>query len=401
MSAANLQMAPSVRTILLCFIVAILEGFDLQSVGVAAPAMAATFKLDSAALGWVFSAGLIGLLPGAVCGGWLADRFGRKQVLIGAVILFGLFSLLTAHSATYQQLLAARLITGLGMGAALPILIALSSEVASAELRNMAVSLTYCGVPLGGAIAALIGMFSVAGDWRLVFYVGGVAPLLIAPLLMLWLPESQVYRGQALALGATARELLGGRRAFSTLLLWCSCFCTLTILYMLLNWLPTLLIERGLSRPDTSAIQVLFNLGGVAGSLLAGRLMDKGNALLAVALAYLGMFAALAALGYLAVLGGLYVAGMAAGACAVGGQLILYALAPRIYPAQVRATGVGVAVAVGRLGSMSGPLLAGQLLAAGAGVSGLLLAVSPLVAVAAISAATLLSQDRHGFRSAS
>ena len=91
-------------------------------------------------------------------------------------------------------------------------------------------------------------------------------------------------------------------------------------------------------------------------------------------------------------------AGMAAGACAVGGQLILYALAPRIYPAQVRATGVGVAVAVGRLGSMSGPLLAGQLLAAGAGVSGLLLAVSPLVAVAAISAATLLSQDRHGFR---
>ena len=119
MSAANLQMAPSVRTILLCFIVAILEGFDLQSVGVAAPAMAATFKLDSAALGWVFSAGLIGLLPGAVCGGWLADRFGRKQVLIGAVILFGLFSLLTAHSATYQQLLVARLITGLGMGAAL------------------------------------------------------------------------------------------------------------------------------------------------------------------------------------------------------------------------------------------------------------------------------------------
>jgi AAHS family 3-hydroxyphenylpropionic acid transporter len=101
-------------------------------------------------------------------------------------------------------------------------------------------------------------------------------------------------------------------------------------------------------------------------------------------------------LGLLEQLQGLYIAGMAAGACAVGGQLILYALAPSIYPAQVRATGVGVAVAVGRLGSMSGPLLAGQLLAAGVGVGGLWFAVSPLVAIAAVTAATLLTQDRRG-----
>lgn len=393
MSAANVPTASPLRTILLCFIVAILEGLDLQAVGVVAPAMAATFQLDSAALGWVFSAGLIGLLPGAVFGGWLADRFGRKRVLIGAVILFGLFSLLTAYSASYEQLLAARLFTGLGMGAALPILIALSSEVASAGLRNIAVSLTYCGVPLGGAIAALIGLFSVSGDWRLVFYVGGVAPLLIAVLLMLCLPDSRAYRGQALPLRDTSQALLGQGRGFATLLLWCSCFCTLTILYMLLNWLPTLLIERGLSRLDSSVIQVLFNIGGVVGTLLVGRLMDKGRALLAVLLAYLGMFIALAALGLVEQLQGLYLAGMLAGACAVGGQLILYALAPRIYPAQVRATGVGAAVAVGRLGSMGGPLLAGKLLAAGAGVSGLLLAVSPLVAIAAMSAAKLLKRD--------
>ncbi|WP_324733237.1 3-(3-hydroxy-phenyl)propionate transporter MhpT [Pseudomonas paeninsulae] len=394
MHAANVPTASPLRTILLCFIVAILEGLDLQAVGVVAPAMAATFQLDSAALGWVFSAGLIGLLPGAVFGGWLADRFGRKKVLIGAVILFGLFSLLTAYSASYEQLLAARLFTGLGMGAALPILIALSSEVASVGLRNMAVSLTYCGVPLGGAIAALIGLFSVSGDWRFVFYVGGVAPLLIAVLLMLWLPDSRAYRDQGLPLRDTSQALMGQGRGFSTLLLWCSCFCTLTILYMLLNWLPTLLIERGVSHLDSSVIQVLFNIGGVLGTLLAGRLMDKGRALMAVVLAYLGMFAALAALGMVEQLQGLYMAGMLAGACAVGGQLILYALAPRIYPAKVRATGVGAAVAVGRLGSMSGPMLAGKLLAAGAGMSGLLLAVSPLVAIAALSAATLLGRDK-------
>lgn len=380
----------SVRTIVLCFIVAMLEGLDLQAVGVAAPAMASTFALSPAALGWVFSAGLFGLLPGAVFGGWLADRLGRKQVLIVAVVLFGVFSLLTAHSATYEQLLAARAVTGLGMGAALPILIALSSEVASPGLRNLAVSLTYCGVPLGGAIAALIGMLSIAGDWRLVFYVGGFAPLVIAALLIVWLPKPPVLQGRSLGVGAVTHELLGQRRGVSTVLLWGACFCTLTVLYMLLNWLPTLLIERGLSRLDTAAIQVLFNVGGVAGSLLAGRLMDKGNALLAVVLAYVGMLGALLALGSVAQTYGLYLAGLAAGGCAVGGQLILYALAPRLYPAQVRATGVGVAVAVGRLGSMSGPLAAGQLLAAGAGVSGLLLAVSPLVAIAACSAAVLL-----------
>ncbi|MBC9251690.1 3-(3-hydroxy-phenyl)propionate transporter MhpT [Pseudomonas alcaligenes] len=401
MTSSSASQRSSLRTIGLCFIVALLEGLDLQATGVAAPHLLREFALNPATLGWVFTAGLIGLLPGAVLGGWLADRYGRKRVLIAAVILFGLFSLLTAHSASYEQLLAARLVTGLGMGAALPILIALSSEVASAELRNMAVSLTYCGVPLGGAFAALIGMFSVGGEWRAVFYVGGVTPLLIAALLVLWLPESRVYRGVALPLGESTRALLGRQRGLVTLLLWCSCFCTLTILYMLLNWLPTLLIERGLSRLDTSAIQVMFNLGGGAGSLLAGRLMDKGKSLLAVLLAYPGMFVALAALATVEQLRWFYLAGMAAGACAVGGQLILYALAPRIYPADVRATGVGVAVAVGRLGSMSGPLLAGQLLAAGAGVSGLLLAVSPLVAIAACSAGALLGRRGESVAAAS
>lgn len=393
MPTSTAQNGASLRTIALCFVVAMLEGLDLQAVGVAAPAMAQHFALNSAALGWVFSAGLFGLLPGAVFGGWLADRFGRKSVLVAAVVLFGLFSLLTAHSATYEQLLAARLVTGLGMGAALPILIALSSEVASPGLRNLAVSLTYCGVPLGGAVAALLGIFSVSGDWRLVFYVGGFAPLVIAVLLMRWLPTPAARHGQTLPVGTITRELLGQRRGASTLLLWGACFCTLTILYMLLNWLPTLLIQRGLSRLDTATIQVLFNIGGVAGSLLAGRLMDSGEALLAVLLAYLGMLAALLALGSVEQAQGLYLAGLAAGACAVGGQLILYALAPRLYPAHVRATGVGVAVAVGRLGSMSGPLAAGQLLAAGAGVSGLLLAATPLVAIAACAAAVLLKRD--------
>ncbi len=396
MSSSTVPSHHSLRTIGLCFLVALLEGLDLQATGIAAPYMASEFGLSPAALGWLFSAGLIGLFPGAVVGGALADRYGRKYVLIAAVILFGLFSLLTAHISTYEGLLVARLVTGLGLGAALPILIALASETAAEHLRNTAVSLTYCGVPLGGALAALIGMLSVSGDWRLVFYVGGIAPLLIALLLALYLPESRAYQsrietGAPVRFRHAAAALFSQGRGRGTVLLWLSCFFTLTILYMLLNWLPSLLLERGLSRFEVTLVQVLFNVGGVAGTLLAGRLMDRQQALLAVVLAYLGMLWALAALGTVEQLHWLLLAGLAAGACSIAGQLILYALAPRLYAADIRATGVGVAVAVGRLGSMTGPLLAGQLLAAGSGVGGLLLAASPVVVLAAVTAAGLIN----------
>lgn len=398
MSSSTASSQHSLHTIALCFLVALLEGLDLQATGIAAPYMAKEFDLSPASLGWLFSAGLIGLLPGAVLGGGLADRFGRKSVLIAAVMLFGLFSLLTAHSSSYEGLLVARLVTGLGLGAALPILIALSAETVSDHLRSTAVSLTYCGVPLGGAIAGLIGMLSVSGDWRLVFYVGGFTPLLIALSLALWLPESRAYQAQPESAAPNQvrpglNTLFARGRGLDTLLLWASCFLTLTTLYMLLNWLPTLLLERGMTRLNVATIQALFNVGGAAGSLLAGFLMDKQKAITAVVLAYLGMLLSLAALGTASQLSWLLLAGLTAGACAVGGQLIIYALAPRLYPAPIRATGVGVAVAVGRLGSMSGPLVAGQLLAAGAGVGGLLLAASPIVVLAAFTAAGLINRN--------
>lgn len=158
MSDSSSSSSKPVLTIGLCFLVALLEGLDLQATGVAAPHMAKAFALTPAMLGWVFSAGLLGLLPGAFIGGWLADRLGRKAILIVAVLLFGGFSLGTAHADTYTSLLIARLMTGLGLGAALPILIALASEAAPQRLRSTAVSVTYCGVPLGGAIASVIGM---------------------------------------------------------------------------------------------------------------------------------------------------------------------------------------------------------------------------------------------------
>ena len=397
MSHSSSSSNKPVLTIGLCFLVALLEGLDLQATGVAAPHMAREFSLTPAMLGWVFSAGLLGLLPGAFVGGWLADRLGRKAILIVAVLLFGGFSLGTAHAESYTTLLIARLMTGLGLGAALPILIALASEAAPERLRSTAVSVTYCGVPLGGAIASIIGMAGLGEDWRAVFYVGGIAPIAIAFVLMVWLKESQAFRarptGNAAGNGnGMLAQLFGPGQASRTLLLWVACFFTLTVLYMLLNWLPSLLIGQGYSRPQAGAVQILFNLGGAAGSFLTGRMMDRGFAGRAVFIAYAGMLVSLAGLGLSTSFGLMLLAGFTAGYCAIGGQLVLYALAPGLYLTQVRATGVGASVAVGRLGSMAGPLAAGQILAAGAGVGGLLLAASPGLVVAALAARALLGQ---------
>ncbi|MFL9676302.1 3-(3-hydroxy-phenyl)propionate transporter MhpT [Pseudomonas marginalis] len=378
----------STLTIALCFIVALIEGFDLQAAGTAAAGLRQTFALDPKMLGWVFSVGIIGLLPGAFFGGWVADRIGRKKILVGAVLLFGLFSLSTAFVDSYASLLLVRFLTGLGLGAALPNLIALCAEAVSERNRGTAISVMYCGVPLGGALAAVVAMFS-SEHWQTTFIIGGLAPLLAVPLMILLLPESSAFRQQRDtphgARPSTGQALFGEGRARTTLALWLSYFFTLTVMYMLLNWLPSLLLEQGFSKPQAGMVQMLFNIGGALGSLLGGVLLDRCNAVKVVLGVYAGLLAALAGVGLSVGIVPMAIAGFAAGLFVMAAQLVLYASAPPSYPTSVRATGVGAAVAVGRLGSVAGPLAAGQLLAAGAGTAGVLLAASPGVVIAALT----------------
>nr|WP_298144212.1 3-(3-hydroxy-phenyl)propionate transporter MhpT [uncultured Pseudomonas sp.] len=387
--------ASPVRTIALCFMVALVEGFDLQAAGIAGPQVAREFGLSAVQLGWFFSVGLIGLLPGALFGGWLADRLGRKAVLVTAVLLFGTCSLLSAYVDSYSALLLARLGTGLGLGAALPILIALSSEVADAGLKNTAVSLTYCGVPLGGALAALMAVQGAGNEWRPIFYVGGMVPILIAGLLAMFLRGAPVARGDGQGMPATSGLFAQGQ-AGATLLIWLSSFFTLAVLYMLLNWLPSLLVALGYDHVQAGYVQLLFNLGGAAGSVLTGRLMDRASPVLVVLSTYMGMLASLAAIGLVQRFELLLLAGAAAGFCAIGGQLVLYALAPTLYPLNIRATGIGATVAAGRLGSMAGPLVAGQILALGLGGAGVLCAAAPGLLFSAGAALVLMRGQRRG-----
>lgn len=383
MTSLNLQMA---RTIGLCFLVALMEGLDLQAAGIAAQGMAAAFELDKLHMSWVFSAGIFGLLPGAFAGGWVADRIGRKRVLMASVGLFGVFSLATALAWDINSLLVARCLTGVGLGAALPNLIALTSEVAGPRLRGTAVSLMYCGVPLGAALAALIGIADLAGGWQVVFYVGGVVPLLIVPLLGLYLPESQQFRNvQGEAPIGVVRGLFREGAALPTTLIWVSYFFTLMVVYILINWLPSLVIGQGFTGRQASWVMLALQIGAAAGTLFLGWVMDRLPAWALSALIYVGILVSLTALGLASHLPGMLAAGFIAGFFATGGQCVLYALAPHFYRPSIRATGVGSAVAIGRLGAMSGPLVAGKMLALGTGTAGVMLASAPGIVIAAVA----------------
>lgn len=315
-----------VVTIGLCFMVALMEGLDLQAAGIAAVGMAQAFALDKMQMGWIFSAGILGLLPGALVGGMLADRHGRKRILLGSVLLFGLFSLATALAWSFPTLLLARLLTGVGLGAALPNLIALTSEAAGSRFRGRAVSLMYCGVPIGAALAAALGFSGLAAAWQIIFWIGGVVPLLLIPLLMRWLPESQAF--QRAEASVPLRTLFAPGQAAATLLLWLGYFFTLLVVYMLINWLPMLLVGQGFRASQAAGVMFSLQIGAACGTLLLGALMDKLTPLRMSLLIYSGILASLLALGSASSLTGMLLAGFVAGLFATGGQSVLYALAP-------------------------------------------------------------------------
>nr|WP_315595268.1 3-(3-hydroxy-phenyl)propionate transporter MhpT [uncultured Cupriavidus sp.] len=399
-------------TIGLCLAIALLEGLDLQSAGVAAPRIAKEFSLSVAQMGWAFSAGAIGLLPGAALGGRLADRLGRKRVLMLSVALFGLFSLATTLVWNFESLLAARLLTGLGLGAAMPNLIALCSEAASPRHRNTAVGAMYCGMPFGAALAAGIGIVSPADEgWRHIFYVGGFGPLLMLPLLGLWMREStQFVMAKSAGRAATPgfiEALVREGRARTTLALWISYLGTLIVLYFLMNWLPSMVLSNGLSRTQAGVAMMMFNVGGGIGAVAIANVMDRFNRHFTVIAMYVGIAAALAGLAGAGSSTSMATGAFFCGLFLVGGQSVLYALAGQAYPTEVRGTGVGAAVAVGRLGSILGPLVAGQLFSLGQSPSMLVAASIPLVIIAALAALTVVGTfssfkasaalpDRHG-----
>jgi AAHS family 3-hydroxyphenylpropionic acid transporter len=376
-------------TLLFCFLTALCEGIDLQAAGVAAAGIGAEFKPTPDQFGTFFSASTFGLFLGALIGGRLADSIGRKKVLVASIGLFGLFSLLTSWATDVQFLIWARALTGLGLGGALPMLLALVTESSATKQRSASVAIVYAAMPLGGAAVSLLIMLIASSQWRTIFVVGGVLPLLLAPLMAVVLPESAAFQREQQA-AATLRAgsvtaLFADGRARRTLLLWASFLLELLLLYLLLNWLPTLLISDGFTRVEAAGAQIGFNLGGVLsavliGYLLGGRLRHRATIVVFVLLPLLLVLLAKSPPDFTVVALAVFVLG-----CAVlAAQAFLYAAAPAVYPTRIRGIGVGAAVAFGRIGSIVGPKLGGMLKAAGHGPSQLLMDLLPIVIVGSV-----------------
>ena len=392
MVATPMRTSAPGLTVVLCGLIAAFEGFDLQAAGVAAPQLAPFFKMSPDALGLFFSASTFGLMLGAAFGGRLSDAWGRKRVLMMSVFFFGVFSIATGMANSVDGLMLFRFLTGVGLGSALPNLIALVAENTPTERRFTAVSILYAGLPFGGALASLVTVFGAADDWRLVFYAGGLAPIVSIPILMYLLPES----GKLAALKAAKTEaprlglikaLFGGSQGLKTALLWIGFFFALLTMYLLLNWLPSLLISRGLSRPEASIVQFGFNICGAAGSIATGLVMDALSRRLVIPATFAIAIAALVALAMAPPAFVVAIAlGSLVGAAVSGTQAILYSIAPSTYPTAARGGGVGAAVSVGRLGSAAGPLAGAALLSAGQSAQQVLMLMLPALALAGVAA---------------
>jgi AAHS family 4-hydroxybenzoate transporter-like MFS transporter len=413
-----------------CGLILFFDGFDAQAMGYVAPGLAADLDIPRTMLGSAIASGLFGMLFGALAFGSLADRFGRKPVLIASAVVFGLGSLVTASVASIEALIAARIFTGLGMGGALPNAVALTAEYLPLRSRARAVTMVTCGLALGAAVGGWVAAVLISSyGWRGVFVVGGVPPMLIAIGAMVWLPESIEFlrvrqrvsfrhpreqhevetqigsvastKPVAQSSGSRSGESKAGNgfavlqlftdsRAGVTLLIWVIYFMSLLDLYFLTNWLPTIMSDAGMKIETAIITSSLFQFGGMAGAIVMGVALSHRRSFHVLAVCYLWaavwVFVAGAAGPTVPLLA---TAVMAAGAGIIGGQSASHALCAEFYRTSMRSTGVGWALGIGRIGSIAGPLLGGYLLATGGGAQQVIWMASIPALVATIAAAVL------------
>ena len=385
------EFGPSqIRLVALCFAIMVTYGYNLLAIGVVAPSLAQALHIPKASLGPIFAAEGFGAMIGAALAGPLADRIGRRRLVIASTVSYGTCALLTARATSAGQLPLLLFAAGLGLGGAYPNAIALMSELAPRKVRATMIATMQTGFPLGAASSGVVSAWLVDKyGWRFVFDVGGLGPILLAPMLLAWLPESigwlfskgarsstiisalsRVNRQARFPLGTTffigeerragppLFHLFRDRRAVGTTLLWIAFFTNTIAVNFLAVWLPTLITIAGMTVRVAAWAAVAFHTGSVVGALSIGRFADLRGVyrVLPVALAAGAIVAWLTGLAgsspprMLALSAGM-------GFCIAGGQFGLGIAAASYYPTHIRATGVSFAFVFAKPGTVASSLL--------------------------------------------
>ena len=393
---------------ILCAACLIMDGFDVQVMGFVAPEIIRELALTPRQWGWVAMAGLVGILVGALLFGVLGDRIGRRPVLIAATLCFSALTLATGMVSSLPQLLALRFIAGVGLGGIMPNLVALVGEYSPRRSRVFIVMLIQNGFNIGAMLVGFVALWLIPEyGWRSVFYFGGIVPLVLSGLMLLFLPESLQFlalrKSNASRLvrwlkrvdpaiqattssefvvpekpkeGVPVTQLFREGRATGTTLLWTINFMNLVVLYFLAQWLPIVFRNAGMSQTNAIWVGTTLQAGGVVGTLLLGWLISKFGYTRVLTISFGIGCVAVAFIGQSMALSMLFAVVFVAGLCIVGGQGGLNALAASFYPTDLRSTGIGSALGVGRLGGIFGQPAAATLVGRGWAPAALFLAAA-------------------------
>lgn len=383
----------STRAIIVCLLISMVDGYDTILPSFTGPLLRRSFALTLGELGHFLAIGYVGALLGSVCGGQLADRFGRRLVMVIFLAICGSATAACAAAPSFGALMVARFIAGMGLGGALPSLFALTAEHAPSR-GSVNVVLMYLGYPIGGVVGGLITALVLRFGWRSIFLGSAASALITVPLAFL-IPES-LRAGRtdparrdnlSVAVAGISAQFAEGRRG-AALLLWVGLFCMLLMTYLLVSWIPTIAVKSGISLRAATLSAVVLSLGGIFGALLLTPLIKRYGPFLPPAIMIASGCACIAELGRCFGSTSLLMAMLTLiGLTALGGQLAIPAMGVQLFPARVRGTGSGWLMAVGRLGSIAGPLVGGSLLSRGLSLGKLF----PLIACAAAIAAVALA----------
>ena len=387
--------APLIGLCVLGALCMIMDGFDAQVIGFVAPAILEDWKISPSTLAPVFSIGLLGMVIASLAVSPLADRHGRRPLLLISVTFFGACMLATSGVRTLHELLCMRLVTGLGLGATVPNVLALVSEFSPARHRSAAVMIMAACFTVGAAAGGYNAAWMIpAYGWRSLFLLGGTVPLLIAASMSFWLPESAKLLALTGAQPARIRHALGRiyakaaagasesdfmsvtsaahppvielfreGRLWPTLLLWLLNFINLLQLYFLSNWLPTLLRSSHLTLRTAVTSGTFLQVGGLTGALLLALLTRRVRLMTLMTVNFVAAALAIFALGQtMASPAWVLLPIFAAGFCVIGGQPAISAVTAEYYPTFIRSSGVGWSLGIGRIGSIAGPLVGGLFL---------------------------------------